>query len=744
MKQIDMKPILWMLALCCGASPGTCPGQTEPATAAMVINSGTPWVVADGQPEAMQRALLDVGRDWYKVFGRRPVVVKEVPASYKGPVIHLGLTGSWRGKLVKEPFAGPESFLLRAQRDEAGRPALVGTGADMRGSIYAAYALSEEILGVDPWYYWVDKEPAARTTIAIPAGFDKRFGSPTFKYRGWFINDEDLLARFAPDPLRENVFSLEMFDRIYETILRLRGNMVVPATFPFPDERCQELAARRGLVLNMHHILVLGLNTFRWPKDVPFSFSKHPEIMDRYWQACIDAYKDYEVVWTVGYRGKHDQPFWTDEPDLKTPEERGDVITRAIARQVELVRKVHSDAPMIANMWSEGAELYHQGLIKIPDGVTLVWPDNGSGIIQDKGTVKPGQGIYYHTAMLNGACNQLTEMVNPGRIYNQVGRFTRAGATGFFLVNVSDIRPVPLSTDCAMKLAWDAKPYLGKSDEQNMTAFLEDWSRRQFGAEAAAEISGIYREYFATSYMDDTGLKGENWLHRKVRHLHEMTYPLVAAGKPLGDEATKLRAELLRFSSGNLAYMEKLLAKAEKLLPVVPAGRRDFYQSHVLTQIRIHLKSLAVLEAGCQAMAAYGEGDKPRAAKQQQMALETFDKIYQDLRKAEYGKWAGWYEGECLMALEWTRGSLENMLATLRGEPEPVKSARWQDYDYAEIYQYQERFSKNFPLLYPGKKEQTDHNHETGMSKMDSCRHLAAGPVVINGSNLDSAADGRE
>jgi hypothetical protein len=321
--------------------------------------------------------------------------------------------------------------------------------------------------------------------------------------------------------------------------------------------------------------------------------------------------------------------------------------------------------------------------------------------------VKPGQGIYYHTAMLNAACNQLTEMVNPGRIYNQVGRFVRAGATEFFLVNVSDIRPVPLSTDCAMKLAWDAKPYLGKSDEQNMTAFLDDWSCRQFGTDVGGKVSGIYQEYFATSYMNDSGLKGENWVQRQVRQLHEKTFPQVAAGKPLGDAAGKMCVELLKFSNENGAYMGKLLAKAGELLPIVPSERRDFYQGHVLTQIQIHLKSLAVLEASCQAMTAYGAGDKAKAILQAEKALEEFDRIYPELRKAEYGKWAGWYEGACFLGLDRTRGRLENMLAALKGEPEPVKSARWDGYDYTELYQYQERFSKNFPLLYPAKSQRT-------------------------------------
>ncbi|MDR1336866.1 MAG: glycosyl hydrolase 115 family protein, partial [Tannerella sp.] len=323
-------------------SAGVAFGATQ--ASGFELTGDTPWLISEEQPEALERALNDLEADWYKVFGRIPAVVKELPDDYAGAVIYLGLKGAWRNDLVKESLSDRESYVLRVQQDGRGRPALVATGADVRGSIYAAYSLSEELLGVDPWYFWTDNEPAVREQIAVPAGFDRSHGSPTFRYRGWFMNDEDLLNQFAPDPVRENVFSLEMFEKIYETILRLKGNMVAPATFPFPDERCQELAARRGLAINMHHILTLGLNTYRWPDGTPFSYSKDPGIMERYWQTCIDAFKDYEVVWTVGYRGKHDRPFWEDEPELKTPEERGAVITKAIAKQVELIRRKHPDA----------------------------------------------------------------------------------------------------------------------------------------------------------------------------------------------------------------------------------------------------------------------------------------------------------------------------------------------------------------------------------------------------------------
>ena len=676
-------------------------------TPALTLDADTLWVVAPNQPEPIKRALKDVERDWYKVFGSRPLVVAERPTAWIGPVVCLGQGGASRELLGPDAPSGSESFLLATRHDAAGRPALLATGADIRGCIYAAYTLAEELLGVDPWYFWVDKEPVARKSIEVPAGYDRRFGEPTFKYRGWFINDEDLLSAFSPDPLRENAFSLEMSDRIYETLLRLRGNMIVPATFPFPDERCQELAARRGLILNMHHCLVLGVNMFRWPSEVPFSYNRHPEILERYWQASIDAYKDYEVVWSVGYRGKSDHPFWVDDPELATPAARGQLITKAIAKQVELVRKANPDAPIIANMWSEGADLFHQGLIKLPDRVTLVWPDAGNGMIRDQGRVQVGQGIYYHTAMMSGAHNQLTEMVNPGRISKEIGRFVRAGATTFLLVNVSDVRPVPLSTDCVMKLAWNARPYLNESDEKNMAKLLEDWSRRQFGDDVGPQVAAIHREYFTTPYMNDSSLKGEHWIHRCLRRLEGKAHPLIAAKKDLDPEVLGMAKEWLQFSIENRKAMESLAEKAGKLKARIPASRQDFYQSHLLTQIQIHLQSFAALEATCRAVLAYGDHDQPMALKQTAGALAAGERLQDALRKAEYGKWAAWYAGERFIDLQRTRLTLQDLRTVLNGEPKTPKPDLWEDtgrdpvQHYNHIYQYQEPFLKNYPLFYP-------------------------------------------
>ena len=58
----------------------------------------------------------------------------------------------------------------------------------------------------------------------------------------------------------------------------------------------------------------------------------------------------------------------------------------------------------------------HEGYLKIPPEVTLVWADTGYGDMQDGGKVAAGQGMYFHVAMMNGQANQLSEMVPVGVI----------------------------------------------------------------------------------------------------------------------------------------------------------------------------------------------------------------------------------------------------------------------------------------------------------------------------------------
>lgn len=91
---------------------------------AIRITADTPWIVAADEPEAMQRALADVERDWIKVFGHRPVVLTRLPERWSGPVVYFGTK---QPRMAGMP-EGAESFVLRVRKDEGGRQVLAAGG----------------------------------------------------------------------------------------------------------------------------------------------------------------------------------------------------------------------------------------------------------------------------------------------------------------------------------------------------------------------------------------------------------------------------------------------------------------------------------------------------------------------------------------------------------------------------------------------------------------------------------------
>jgi hypothetical protein len=208
---------------------------------------------------------------------------------------------------VKRP-EGREQLHLRALR----RGVLL-TGSDTRGAIYAVYEFSRRFLKVDPFWWWADHEPSHRASVRVPAVYTQTEG-PTFRFRGWFINDEDLLTGWKPGTADKTGIALEVWDKLFEALLRMKGNMIVPGTFLFPYEPQVKAAGERGLIISQHHIEVLGLNTWRWPEGKPYSFFSQPDQLAAAWRRATQQYDpDQEVIWTLGYRGRHDRAFWADD-----------------------------------------------------------------------------------------------------------------------------------------------------------------------------------------------------------------------------------------------------------------------------------------------------------------------------------------------------------------------------------------------------------------------------------------------
>jgi len=610
-----------------------------------------------------------------------------------------------------ESLTAPESFSIsvihsggKSQPSEI----VLLAGADMRGTVYAMYEFSEKYLGVDPLYYWTDHKPLNRERIALPVSLNKQFSAPVFKYRGFFINDEDLLTGWAPGEAKDHTgISLRVWNKIFETILRLKGNMVAPGTWIFPDEPQIKLAGQRGLILTQHHAIPLGLNVARWPKDVPYSYSSHPEILERAWRNAVIAYPpNQEVLWTVGLRGLSDASYAAFDPSVRGSDKAlGELITKAIANQMQIVRSLRPDAKFITSLWQEGARLVQQGYLDIPPEVATVWPDTGYGYLQDKGLLTAGQGAYYHVAMMNGRANQLTEMVPVERIDSEFGRYIKAGATHYMLLNTSDIRPVSMTTKAVMDIVWKGLPPDAAGDSDR---FYRQWSSEEFGTKAAAQVSEVYKQYFATPAHlpgEQPALEyGDQYYHTEARRLlleHMVGAPLYSLpgqaptwvtprvfSEPSENPRMQILAEALKGEIQRCGEAQPrwgaLWAKAVAAEQLVSPERRAFYRAHVLTMIAIGRESNRVLLSVAEAVQNAEMGETARARTGVARALEALDEIFKAEANAEYGKWKGWYRGDWLAGIHRTRELVQIFAKHLDDPsspmPPPIFWTGWEAY----------------------------------------------------------------
>jgi hypothetical protein len=674
----------------------------ESASGQVVVDGRSAVVLAAGAPAPIRHAADDLVSDMTKVFGSKPRMVTSAGEAGGTAIVIGEPTGS----------GAAESFSIVAA-NEGSKRVIRLSGADMRGTIYAIYEFSQEFLGVDPLYYWTDHEPARRTSISIPADLHKDYPAPVFKYRGWFPNDEDLLTGWASGEAKDHTgISLAVWDKMYETILRLKGNIVVPGTWNFPDEPQMRLAAERGLILNQHHAIPLGVNVARWPKDVPYNYSTHPEILERAWKNAVAMVPaNQEVLWSVGLRGLSDVSYASMDPSVVGNDPRlGELISKAIADQMAIVRARFPKAEFVTDLWQEGARLMQKGYLKIPPEVITVWADTGYGDPQDGGQVKPGQGVYYHVAMMNGRANQLTEMVPVERIYSELGRYQKAGATAYFLVNTSDVRPVTMTIRASMDAVWKG---VGTETADD---FYREWATEEFGAKAAPALVDFYKAYFAApavvqqtfGQMNNSFTRwyGDQLYHTEGRELMLNTMlqtPIAAIPsqapkweapryvRTTGAEWADTTAKREIAACGEAqprwdAVWDKAVADAA----LVPADRRDFYSMQVLTMAAINRDSNRMLLEVSKAVEDLKAGDRAKAEGEAQQAIAALNHLETTRKTAEYGKWANWYHGDWLTGVYRTQQTADLFARYIDDPSTPVPPALdWGWEAYYHILHYE-------------------------------------------------------
>jgi len=715
-------------AACHAAAHGA--ARSAPAARSATIDASVTLVESPDEPPPVHRATEDLRNDFAKVFGQSPQLANTLEEA--GPIailiadrsrVHAGLTCTLP--------ADPESFAFSIERvphHQALKQIICLTGADMRGTIYAIYHFSQTVLDVDPMYLWTGNQPARRTSITLPAGFTRLYPRPVFRYRGFFTNDEDLLTGWIPAEKGEHTgISLRVWDNVFETILRLKGNIVVPGTWIFPDDAQVAAASARGLIVNQHHATPLGLNVARWPRDVPYNFSTHPEILERAWTNAVATYKpDQEILWSVGLRGLSDSSYASLDPSVRDNDPLlGRRISDAITIQMKIVRARFPHAQFVTDLWQEGTRLMQEGYLKIPPEVSLVWADTGYGDMQDGGKVAPGQGAYFHVAMMNGQANQLSELVPVSVIQQELGRYIKAGATSYLLLNTSDIRPVAMTARAVMDAAWGGVP-----DDASDIAYYRQWATEEFGAKSADAVAAVYQEYFAAPSprapfappsLTSAGnppppppplsavkrKNGDQHYHTEIRRIlldelsgHQVEAvpsqsPKWTAPRVLPSFDPQLRADLLKRDieecDESQPRWDAVWNHARAAEDSVDPDRRNYYQAAVLTMIAINRDSNRALGLIARAVTDDHAGDTVKAQTETDEALQALDAVQQSMADAEYGKWKNWYRGDWLTGVYRTRELVQAWADHLKDPmaklPAPVSWSGWEAYFHIMKYE---------------------------------------------------------
>ena len=372
---------------------------------------------------------------------------------------------------------------------------LVIAGSDRRGTIYGIYELSQQ-MGVSPWYDWADVPIEHHDSIFVNKGIYTD-GEPAVRYRGIFLNDEaPCLTSWVKNTYGTGYGDHRFYQRVFELVLRLRGNMMWPAmwgwAFYADDPENEKTADEMGVVMSTSHHEPMARNHQEYARNRkgwgPWNYQKNKANLQKFFREGIERMKGTEQIVTIGMRGDGDEAM-SAEADTK-------LMTNIINDQRKIIADVTgkkaSETPQVWALYKEVLDYYDKGM-KVPDDVTLLLCDDNWGNVRRVPNAKErkhkgGWGLYYHVDYVGAPRN--SKMLNCTPVQNPWEQLTLAYENGIdrlWILNVGDLKPMEYPISQFMDMAWNPRKY----DVNNITRHTRDWCTQQFGESQADEAARI-------------------------------------------------------------------------------------------------------------------------------------------------------------------------------------------------------------------------------------------------------------
>lgn len=372
---------------------------------------------------------------------------------------------------------------------------LVIAGSDRRGTIYGIYELSQQ-MGVSPWYDWADVPVEHHDSIFVNKGIYTD-GEPAVRYRGIFLNDEaPCLTSWVKNTYGTGYGDHRFYQRVFELVLRLRGNMMWPAmwgwAFYADDPENEKTADEMGVVMSTSHHEPMARNHQEYARNRkgwgPWNYQKNKANLQKFFREGIERMKGTEQIVTIGMRGDGDEAM-SEEADTK-------LMTNIINDQRKIIADVTgrkaSETPQVWALYKEVLDYYDKGM-KVPDDVTLLLCDDNWGDVRRVPNAKErkhkgGWGLYYHVDYVGAPRN--SKMLNVTPVQNPWEQLTLAYENGIdrlWILNVGDLKPMEYPISQFMDMAWNPHKYA----VNQITNHTRDWCAQQFGEEQADEAARL-------------------------------------------------------------------------------------------------------------------------------------------------------------------------------------------------------------------------------------------------------------
>ena len=462
-----------------------------------------------------------------------------------------------------------EQYILDARQNQ-----LTIVGSDRRGAIYGIYELSRQI-GVSPWYYWADAPIDKHETIYIING-TRTDGEPAVRWRGLFLNDEaPCLTSWVKNTFGTNYGDHRFYEKVFELILRLKGNMLWPAmwgwAFYADDPENSKVADEMGVIISTSHHEPMARNHQEYARNRrewgAWNYQTNKEKLDRFFREGIERMKGTDDIVTIGMRGDGDEAMSKDT-DTKLMES-------IVSNQRKIIQQVTGrpakETPQVWALYKEVQDYYDAGF-RVPDDVCILVSDDNWGDIRrvpkndEERRRKGGWGIYYHVDYVGAPRNsKWLNITQTQQMFEQLSLAYDFGIERLWILNVGDLKPMEYPIQLFMDMAWAPKAYT----QQTVT----DHTRRFF----ATALAGSPAETATSVLGGSPAEEAASIYNQNCQYMARVT-PEMLDAKTYNVETGEWRRVADDY--------QRLETRALRLYLEIPESRRDFYRQTVLFPVQ--------------------------------------------------------------------------------------------------------------------------------------------------------------